>query len=76
VNSLHRQLQAGGDRESTYPTFRRIRMLRRDLAQNARRAMITEPTLTKLQQAREILDRMEPFYAAEEALDEELSTAE
>lgn len=74
INSLVSQLEAGGTQESTYPTYRRIGMLRRDIAQNARRAMITEPTLGKLTKARGILDQMAPFYAGEVAADEEIET--
>ncbi len=66
VNSLARQLEAGAGREETYPTFRRIRMLRNDLAVQARRANITEPTLSKLETARELLEKLNPYYEAEE----------
>jgi hypothetical protein len=76
VNSLARQLEAGAGREQTYPTYRRIRTLRRDIAQNARRALITEPTLGKLAAARELLDQLDPFYAPEVAADEEIETTD
>ncbi len=76
INSLMRQLEAGAGREETYPTYRRIRTLRRDIAQNARRALITEPTLGKLKTARGILDQMALFYAAEVAADEEIEAGD
>ena len=65
IRSLARQLEGGAGRVETYPTFRRIQILRRDVARNARRAMLTEPTLSKLEAARELLLKLEPFYAAE-----------
>ena len=76
ANSLLRQLEAGAGREETYPTYRRIRTLRRNIAQNARRAFITEPTLGKLETARGILDQLARFYAAEVAADEEIETGD
>ena len=76
VNSLLRRLEAGEGREETYPTYRRIRSLRRNIAQNARRALITEPTLGKLEAARGILDQMALFYAAEVAADEEIEAGD
>ena len=71
VNSLLRQLEAGAGREETYPTYRRLRILRRDIAQNAQRGRLTEPTLGKLEAARGPLDQLAPFYAPEVADDEE-----
>ena len=66
INSLARQLAAGGGREETYPTFKRIQMLRNDVASMAQRAHLTEPTLSKLGQAAVLLTKLEPFYAPEE----------
>jgi hypothetical protein len=66
INSLARQLAAGSDREETFPTFRRIRTLRNDIANQIRRTQIGEPTLSKLETARELLEQLAPFYAAEE----------
>ena len=71
VNSLARRLESGEGREETYPTFRRIRTLRNDIAMQARRAFITEPTLSKLETARGLLAQLEPYYAAEEAAEAE-----
>ena len=72
VRSLARQLENGAGPLETYPTYRRIQMLRRDIARNARRALLVEPTLTKLEQAREVLEQLEPFFAAEAAAYAEL----
>jgi len=76
VNSLLRQLEGGAGRTETYPTYRRIRRLRRNIAQNARRALITEPTLGKLETARGLLDQLAPFYAVEVAADEEIESSD
>jgi hypothetical protein len=67
IRSLARQLENDGDRLSTYPTFRRIQMLRRDIARNVRRAALTEPTPSKLEAARAVLEQLGPFYSAEAA---------
>jgi len=75
VTSLLRQLEGGAGQAETYPTYRRIRMLRRDIAQHARRALITEPTLGKLEKARGLLDQLDPFYAAEVAADEQIEAS-
>ncbi len=66
INSLARRLESGEGRAETYPTFRRIRVLRNDLAVQARRANITEPTLSKLETARELLEKLSRDYEAEE----------
>jgi hypothetical protein len=76
INSLVGRLEAGAGRGETYPTYRRIGILRRDIAQNARRALLTEPTLGKLATARELLDQLAPFYATEAAADEEIEATD
>jgi hypothetical protein len=67
IRRLARQLDEGGDRLATYPTYRRIRMLSRDIERNLRRAAITEPTTTQVTAARGVIERLEPFYAEEAA---------
>lgn len=62
INSLANRLEGGAGREETRPTYQRIRTLSRDIGQSARQALITEPTLTKLETARELLDRLAPYY--------------
>jgi len=36
--------------------------LRNDIAMRARRALIVEPTLTKLETARGLLEQLSPYY--------------
>lgn len=67
INRLAARLEAGEGREETYPTFRRIRTLRNDIAVHARRAHILEPTLSKLEMARGLLEQLAPYYEPEEA---------
>ncbi|MBW2421554.1 MAG: hypothetical protein JRH19_23640 [Deltaproteobacteria bacterium] len=67
VRRLASQLEEGGDRLSTYPTFRRIRTLTRDIGRNLRRAAITEPTASQVAAARKVIKKLDPFYAAEAA---------
>jgi hypothetical protein len=66
INRLARQLEDGAGREATYPTFRRVRALRDDLARTARR-FIREPAPTKLQQIDRAFDRLDLFYAAKDS---------
>ena len=68
VNSLANRLEAGEGREETYPTFRRIRRLRARIARNARLTPLTEPTVSKLETARVLLEPLEPYYEAEEVV--------
>jgi hypothetical protein len=68
VNSLATRLEAGEGREETYPTYRRIQRLRARIARNARLARLTEPTVSKLATARVLLEQLEPYYQAEEAV--------
>ena len=66
INSLARRLESGEGRAETYPTFRRIRTLRNDIAMQARRAHIMEPTLSKLEAAQGLLEQLAPYYQPEE----------
>jgi hypothetical protein len=68
VNSLASRLEAGEGREETYPTFSRIQRLRARIARNARITPLTEPTVSKLATARVLLEQLEPYYEAEEAV--------
>jgi len=67
INSLARRLESGEGREETYPTFRRIRTLRNDIAMQARRAHLMEPTLSKLETARVLVEQLASYYEAYEA---------
>lgn len=62
INHLARRLEAGEGREDTRPTYQRIVTLRNDIAMRARRALILEPTLTKLETARGLLEQLSPYY--------------
>ena len=62
VNHLARRLEAGEGLDETFGTYQRIRTLRNDIAQQARRANITEPTLSKLETARGLLDELSAYY--------------
>lgn len=68
VNSLATRLEAGEGREETYPTYRRIRRLRARISRNAGLAALKQPTVPKLERARELLEQLEPYYEAEEAV--------
>lgn len=65
INHLARQLEQGKGAEDTYPTFQRIQTLRRDIAMRARQAALTEPTISKFETARGLLEQLAPYYAAE-----------
>ena len=62
---LSKELQEGKGREETYPTFKRIKTLRNDAAENARRADMPESTLAALTSAGELLNRLRPYYEEE-----------
>jgi len=62
---LSKELQQGKGREETYPTFKRIKTLRNDAAENARRADMPESTLAALTSAGELLNRLRPYYEEE-----------
>lgn len=59
---LARELQGGKGREETYPTFKRLKTLRNDAAENARRADMPESTLAAVTAAGELLNRLRPYY--------------
>ena len=64
---LARELQGGQGREETYPTFKRLKTLRNDAAENARRADMPEATLATITAAGELLNRIRPYYEEEPA---------
>ena len=68
VNSLATRLEAGEGREETYPTYSRIRRLRARISRNADLAALKQPTVPKLERARELLEQLEPYYEADEAV--------
>ena len=64
---LAKELQNGKGREETYPTFRRLKTLRNDAAENARRADMPESTLAVITAAGELMSRLRPYYEDPEA---------
>jgi uncharacterized Ntn-hydrolase superfamily protein len=63
---LSKELQAGKSREETYPTFKRLKTLRNDAAENARRADMPDSTIAAISSAGELLLRLRPYYEEEE----------
>jgi len=64
---LAKELQDGKGREETHPTFRRLKTLRNDAAENARRADMPDSTLAAITSAGELLNRLRPYYEEEPA---------
>jgi hypothetical protein len=62
---LARELQDGKGREETYPTFKRLKTLRNDAVENARRADMPESTLAAITAAGELMNRLRPYYEEE-----------
>ena len=62
---LAKELQGGEGREESYPTFKRLKTLRNDAAENARRADMPESTLAAITAAGELLNRLRPYYEEE-----------
>jgi hypothetical protein len=67
---LATQLRAGEDLDATLPTFRRLKMLRRDAERAGRRANIPGPTLERIVSAQALIDQLMPFYGQAEAEEE------
>jgi hypothetical protein len=64
---LAKELEGGHGREETYPTFRRLKTLRNDAAENARRADMPDATVATITAAGELLLRLRPYYEEEPA---------
>jgi hypothetical protein len=64
---LAKELQDGKGRDETHPTFRRLKTLRNDAAENARRADMPDSTLAAITAAGELLNRLRPYYEEEPA---------
>ena len=62
---LSKELQAGDGREETYPTFKRLKSLRNDAAENARRADMPDSTVAAITAAGALLNRLRPYYEEE-----------
>ena len=64
---LAKELEGGHNREETYPTFKRLKTLRNDAAENARRADMPDSTVATISAAGELLLRLRPYYEEEPA---------
>jgi hypothetical protein len=62
---LAKELQDGKGREETYPTFKRLKTLRNDAVENARRADMPESTLAAITAAGALMNRLRPYYEEE-----------
>jgi hypothetical protein len=62
---LAKELQDGKGREETYPTFKRLKTLRNDAAENARRADMPDSTMAAITAAGGLLNRLRPYYEEE-----------
>jgi hypothetical protein len=65
ASSLHASLKNGAGMEETLPTYKRLQQIRRDTAVMAQRVDITAITQPKLDKAKDILGKIEPYYPAE-----------
>ena len=62
---LHSALAAGEGREETYPTYRRMILAVRNVAQELRRMDLGEPANGRIQAAAEVLRRLRKYYEEE-----------
>jgi hypothetical protein len=62
---LAKELQDGKGREETYPTYRRLKTLRNDAAESARRAVTPDSTVDAITAAGELMNRLRPYYEEE-----------
>ena len=60
---LASRLTEGAGRDETFPVFRRIGQLRLQAAEDARRIMLVQPVLDRIDVARSVLEKLEPYYA-------------
>jgi hypothetical protein len=64
-DSFARNLKAGKSREETYPTFRRIQTIQRDLEGHGRKADIKMDTLNSYAKAADLMRQLTPYYEEE-----------
>lgn len=64
---LAKQLESGKGREETYPTYRRLKTIRNDAAENARRAVMPDETVAAITAAGGLMLRLRPYYEEEPA---------
>jgi hypothetical protein len=69
AGSLHASLKGGAGMEETLPTYQRLQQIRRDTEILATRVQITAFTQPKLDKAKGILAKLEPFYPSQPVVD-------
>jgi hypothetical protein len=65
ATSMHAALKGGAGMEETLPTYKRLQQIRRDTEVLAQRVDITAVTRPKLDLAKDILAKIEPYYPTE-----------
>lgn len=65
ATSLHAALRNGGGMEETLPTYKRLQQIRRDTEVLAQQVDITAVTRPKLDKAKDLLAKIEPYYPEE-----------
>jgi len=65
ATSMHAALKGGAGMEETLPTYKRLQQIRRDTEVLAQRVDITAVTRPKLDEAKDVLTKIEPYYPAE-----------
>jgi glutamine synthetase type III len=60
---LANRLDEGAGRDETLPVFRRIGRLRLEAAEDARRINLLQPVQDRIEAARTVLEKLEPYYA-------------
>ena len=57
------RLHEGAGRDETLPVFQRIGELRLRAAEDARRINLLQPVQDRIEAARNVLEKLEPYYA-------------
>ena len=65
ASSLHASLKKGAGMEETLPTYKRLQQIRRDTEVLAQQVDISAVTRPKLDEAKDILSKIEPYYPDE-----------
>jgi len=65
ARQLAAELDGGSGFEQTLPVYEDLMTLSRDVAENARRMFMPEPTLAAITEVGEVLLRITPYYASE-----------
>jgi hypothetical protein len=69
TGALQKALEAGEGHDETLPIFERIEELRVRAAQEGRRLFLPEGTMTKIRNARGVLEKIRPYYDAKPPTD-------